>query len=485
MKIEVGIYEKPKNKKKNYARSADGWKIICEQDKVPFRLTDKPDCPVMVFDGDTPNWFAKYLKCGGLGIVTDCSPNLLPFDVDYVADASIEYADFTGLDGSLARVQCISKIFRGEGLGKIKIHENRIDKIGITQDEFPVFIYHSYGQGGCWFTGMPLSGLLTVLGDTLRKSTSYSDYDERIVSVDKHAVTKAMRYILIKAFNMQGLPYIFLWYYPKNYQSVFAFRVDVDGVFGDNMANMSTIAKKHDFPLTFFINKSLCQNDSDEILKIDEVHEIGNHADVHNLFTDYSSNYKNIDECQKWLDELGVNNGLWFAAPRGLWNFTLHQALDDLGFLYTSDFGCCIEGYPFFPYINGTRLRTLQIPVNPFCVERASAIKVEKKEEDISSEYVSDFFVDAIEQGYKKCYPIILYSHPEKFAGMAEVVFMKINQKLTELNIWKTTITRFAEWWIHRDKYDYCAEFDTSTKKVTIIGVIDSEIQVKELLIKQ
>ncbi len=458
-----------------------GWKILCEQEKNPFIITDQPDCPVMVFDGETPDWFAQYMADGGIAIVTDSHPALLPFKVEYVGDASIESVDLTDLGSSLTRVQCLTRLYEGTGYGKISVHEKRISKTGITQDEFPVFLFASYGKGGCFYTGLPISRLVTALGDTLRASTSFSHFGERIVSIDKHHLMKAMREILIIAFHQRDLPYIHLGYFPSDYRSVLAFRIDIDGVFGENLIRISKSALQHDFHLTFFANKSLCKDDEELLRKIDPAHEIGNHADIHNLFTDYDANLRNIQECKSWLENLGITDNKLFCAPRGMWNYSLHKALNDLGYLYTSDFGAGIGGFPFFPYVNGIRSTTLQIPVNPFSAERAAVWMLEEEKQEISAEYIAEFYIKIIEENYHQGYPIILYSHPEKFGLMAEYVFQRINEKIATMNLWKTTLTRFAEWWLKRDQIDYSVEHDPATKNITIQGDIDPSVTVKEI----
>jgi len=479
MKIEVGVY---KNLEKESISNSDGWMIVCEQEKIPHKLTNKPDCPVIVCDVVTPDWFPEFMEDGGVGVVTGCYPSTLPFDTRYVADASIEFIDLVELDSSNTRVACNAKIFNGKGLGKFFIHENRETKGGIIQDQFPVFIYQSYGRGGCWYSGLPLTKLLTVMGDTLRNNEFTGEYTERIVSIDRHNIIRALRNILIRSFNMRDLPYVHLWYYPNDYDSVFTFRVDVDGVFGENLINLSSAALSNDLKLTFFLNKNLCKHDEELILKIDDRHEIGNHADIHNLYTDYTSNYENIDNCKQWIDQLGINSGLWFAAPRGMWNYQLHQALDDLGYLYTSDFGCAIAGYPYYPYVFGNRSRTLQIPVNPFSAERASIWMLEKYNKELTPEFVAKSFSRIINDCYHQNYPIILYSHPEVIGTMANYVFGELNKDLKNLNVWKTTVTEFAKWWSHRDNYEYEIDYDQKTKEIIMTGNLDSKICIKEVI---
>jgi peptidoglycan/xylan/chitin deacetylase (PgdA/CDA1 family) len=474
----LGIYETTERKT---ITNNIGWKILCEQEKTPFVVTDQPDCPVMIFDGETPDWFAQYMTDGGIAIVTDCHPALLPFDIEYVGDASVEKVDLTELGSATARVQCLSRLYRGAGYGHITVHEKRISKTGMTQDEFPVFLFARHGNGGCFFTGLPISRLVTALGDTLRASTSFSNFSERIVSVDKHHLMKAMREILIMAFHQRDFPYIHLGYFPGDYQSVLAFRIDIDGVFGENLLHISNSALQHDFHITFFANKSLCKGDEEFLRKIDPLHEIGNHANIHNLFTDYESNLRNIYECKAWLADLGIDDNNIFAAPRGMWNYSLHKALNDLGYLYTSDFGTAIGGFPYFPYVDGLKSRTLQIPVNPFSAERAAIWMLEEEKQEISAEHIAEFYIKIIEENSHWGYPIILYSHPEKFGLIADYVFEQINKKIANMNLWRATITRFADWWLKRDKIDYCVEYDPSTRKIKIEGDLDAGASIKEI----
>lgn len=474
----LGIYESGGSRT---TFNSAGWKILCDQEKTPYVVTDRQDCPVMVFDGETPDWFARYMSDGGIAVVTDCHPELLPFEVTYSGDASIEHVDLTDLGSTLARVPCLTRLYGGTGYGKIKTHEKRIHKTGMIQDEFPVFLFARYGRGGCFYTGLPVARLVTALGDTLRESTSFSTFSERMASVDKHYLMKAMRQILILAFHYRGLPYVHLGYFPDDCQSALAFRIDIDGTFGQNLMRISKSALAHGFTLTFFANKSLCEEDEQAIQQIDRAHEIGNHANIHNLYSDYESNLRNIQECRDWLASLGIDDHKIFSAPRGMWNYALHRALNDLGYRYTSDFGAATGGFPYFPYVDGQKSSTLQIPVNPFSAERAAIWRWQEERQDVSAEYIADFYLKIIDENYRQGYPNILYSHPEKFGPMADHVFGQINQKIANMKIWKTTLTRFADWWFKRDRIDYSVEYDPSTRKIVIQGDIDTSVTVKEI----
>ena len=474
MLIEVGIFQGKDSK-------TDGWQVVCEQEKIPCRLTDKPECPVMVFERFVPDWLEDFMANGGIAVVTDADPKLLKFSTDCVCEASIEYANLTELDSKIARVQSVVNVFDGSGLGKMTLHENRVLKYGIEPDVFPVFLFHSQGKGGCWYTGLPMTRLVTVLGDTLRSTTDLVGFSERVISVDKYLIIKALRFMLIKAFEQRGLPYVHLWYYPENYQSAFAFRIDVDGIYGDNLGMISKAALENDITLTFYVNKMLCESEEERLSEIDKSHEIGNHSGIHNLYTGFEDNVKNIIECGEWLNKLEIKNGPWFVSPRGLWNYNLNKALEATGYRYTSDFGYCIFGFPIYPYYKGQRMGVLQIPIDPFSTERAFNYAEEMNMEKPSQESIAEYFLKSIDEQYSSNMPIFLYSHPQRFGPMSSYVFPKIKSKLENMNIWRTTLSGFSEWWTIRDKVCYRAEFDEQKNTVYIKGGMIPLIKVKAI----
>jgi hypothetical protein len=99
----------------------------------------------------------------------------------------------------------------------------------------------------------------------------------------------------------------------------------------------------------------------------------------------------------------------------------------------------------------------------------------------ISPEYIAEYYLKIIDDTYRQGYPIILYSHPEKFGLMADYVFQEINKKIENMNLWKTSLTHFANWWLKRDKINYSVEYNPSTKKTSIKGDMDSSVSVKEI----
>ena len=56
MQLRAGIYPS------RHPEQTDGWRILCEQEKTPhFLTTERPDCPVLLCEGETPVWLPDYL----------------------------------------------------------------------------------------------------------------------------------------------------------------------------------------------------------------------------------------------------------------------------------------------------------------------------------------------------------------------------------------------------------------------------------------
>lgn len=454
MLIETGIYASEDREKIN------GWRVLCEQEKHPYRLTDRPDTPVLLCEGVCPAWLEDYLVQGGAAIITGAVPKMLPFETECVGLASLEYADLTQLDGGKARIQTTLSVFDGEGLGKLCLHENRLIKNGMHPDEFPAVLFHRVGKGCCFYSGIPFSSLIHTQGDTLRRIDDFSDMTERVCAVDKYLLLRAMREMLRRIYAQRGFPYVYLHYYPDHYDSMFALRVDVDGIYGDHLERLSQAATENGFRATFYVNQNLCEPEKEALLRLNEEHDIACHGVVHNLFSGQDENRKNVGDCIAWLRDMELPAADAYVAPRGMWNPALHHALESLGMAYTSDFGFCIYGLPFYSYFGAERSTVLQIPVDPFSVERATAQAAEEHRSAPDADFVADYFCRAAQEQYSQKMPVILYSHPQFFGPLAAQVLPCLRAWLSQKNIWEATMGEISDWWRLRDGSDFSVEID-------------------------
>ncbi|MFW5891056.1 MAG: polysaccharide deacetylase family protein [bacterium] len=459
MKLGVGIYKDEKS---------PGWRVICEREKIPFSFVEDDKQPIILFENNIPDYFLPFIKNGGIAILTSADPEGLPFSHNFWNKAMIENFDFPNLGLNNIRAPGLTNLFRGKGWGEIKVHENRITKDNIINDRFPVFLKKKIGKGYCFYSGMKLTYLLNIPGDTLRSFSQFIDLKERISSIDKYQISRVLVWILRKSFSIAKLPYVHLWYYPQKAPTVFNFRIDVDGTYNKNLLNISKSGKQLNFPLTFYINKSKCKNENKYLCEIDSIHEIGNHANVHNLFTDFKKNKKNIEECKIWLDKLEIKSGPWFAAPRGMWNKNLNLALEELGYLTSSDFGLKIDGFPFFPRINNKKSKVLQMPIHPYSVEKHSKSLINDGKRKADSLEVLNYFKKIILYKFNNNEPIFLYSHPEFFGEMAANILPEIKWLINELNIKIMRVEDFYNWWINRSKINLNLKYEKDKKNIIV-----------------
>jgi peptidoglycan/xylan/chitin deacetylase (PgdA/CDA1 family) len=469
-KIEIGIFRG--------VPADSGWYRILEQEMPPHRVVDGPDAPIVLFEGEAPDWAEQFVSRGGVAIISGAEGLRIPWLDGYQGYGIVQHGHFPafGLDNLL--LSCCMDLFSAEGWGEIRIHEKRYTKNGLINGRFPLICHQKVGAGHCLFFGAPLTRLLTVLGDTLRAFGELTPITERVSAVDKSKIARILVWTLQKATQLSQVPYPHLWYYPDGAPSVFGFRVDVDGVFPPNLESISKAGERAGFPISFFINKTMCREHAPSLKRIALVHEIGNHADVHNLYDDERANRHNVLQCREWLDSESIPNGPWFVAPRGMWNSTLGCALEDLGYEYSSDFGLDFDGLPFFPRFRGRRLRLLQIPIHPYSVERAFHYCEENGFQEPTEEQVLEHFTRTGLFQIRTCQPVFFYSHPQRFGTMAARVLPRLKEILSAQGAQMTTLARFGSWWKTRDAVQYEAEYDPESTTLVIRGDLPAGLSV-------
>ncbi len=474
MELVTGLYE---------GRSPamnDGWRILLEQEKTPFRTYDT-GCPVMVAEGAVPEDLKSFLENGGVAVLTGIRPEMLPFPSDYIGAAVIERIDLTELGAGKPRIGSLITVYGGEGYGLICLHEKRVTKNGLLQDAYPAFVEQKIGKGTVYYSGIPFSELIVAQGDILREpDIDFPDFDERVTAVDKAPLLMGMRAMLIRAFKKAGLPYVRLRYYPGTNKSVFMFRSDLDGFYGENIGIFSKAAKDAGVRVTFYFNHDLCEGEIERIRDIDPCHDIACHAIFHNLYTDEESNYMNVHSAVEWMKSLGLEFKHSYVAPRGMWNFALNRALEREGFDYSSDFGYDIYGLPFYPYYNGKRSTVKQIPTDPFNTERATIKAAEEGRPKPDAEYICNHFLASARKQYELGMPIMLYSHPQYFGPLAPKVFPSLMKEINSWDgLWHATIQEMNDWWDLRDSAEYRAYSENG--EISTEGTLPDGVRIETL----
>ena len=440
---------------------ADGWVRVLRQEMLPWDAIDGPERPIILFSGRIPAWCGAFVAGGGVAVISGApaSDALLG---PSVAATLLRFRP-PGRDRE-AVMPSLARLFGGPGEGECRLHENRKPRAGHLADISPAVLLRPHGRGWLIFSGLPLTQHLGAGGDSLRAFTDTSNVTERVSSVDKAEIGDTLTWMLRQAFAKLNLPYVRIARYPDAARSVFLFRVDVDGLFGSNCQRVAEVAQVHGIRGSFYFNASLCRAHPGTLSR-DWLayHEIGHHADTHDLFNTVEENRANLLAGMAWVEQhLGIRT-TGYVAPRGLWNHALDTAMADLGHAYSSDFGLDFDSLPFF-----TPAGVLQVPVHPFSPERYAIHQQDAGLGPPGARAVLDHYLSALERQVTLRRPAHLYGHPEVLGGMADTALPDLFAAVGRLRIPNMTLGAFAQWWLGRDRSALALRIEDATGRIEV-----------------
>ncbi|MFO0910935.1 MAG: hypothetical protein U0794_21775 [Isosphaeraceae bacterium] len=158
------------------------------------------------------------------------------------------------------------------------------------------------------------------------------------------------------------------------------------------------------------------------------------HGHHHFVYRDAASNRRNLIRAHEVLCDSGFEP-LGFAAPHGRWNVGLDQVIEELGYLYSSDFQLGYDDVPFFPWCGDRFSRVLQVPIHPVCEGvffEAGATRGRS-----IAEHLTQVVRARIESGE----PAFVYGHPERRLARHPEVLAALDAAITgESLVWRVTL---------------------------------------------
>lgn len=285
------------------------------------------------------------------------------------------------------------------------------------------------------FFGLNPDDLLTELGHKRKRFPGINGFepDELVSITDKGAFFSILEAVLRDAHLRRGLPFVQKWHSPEE-RPYFAFRVDSD--YGDrtSITNLSTLAKRHQIPVTWFLHVEAHEEWLD-LFRDFSGDELALHGYEHATTRSVSTWTQNI---RKGLDILHQNgiSPTGFCAPYGILNEGLRKALTEFEFDYTSEFSAGFDALPF-------RLSDrdpLQIPIHPVCT--GSLSRLGATESDMTA-----YFMAVLRERHHRFEPLIFYHHPlQPGSQVWDVIFDEIRKLGWE----PTTFQEIAGYWLHR-----------------------------------
>lgn len=420
-----------------------GWKRVLDQERINHRPDNEGSAPVLVLEGPLPTWASDYVAAGGVMVVSGALPQqkLLP------SGSIASVTGFTPPDGDLrVWAPAMATLFEGSGAGEVRLHEDRVVKYGIDPDTFPAVITRHHGRGAIIASGLPLAALLHAPGDRLRRFSRFSEVTERVASVDKAALADTLIWMLVRAFEVVDLPLVTLPRFPGGAASVLIFRVDVDGIYGENMRELAEGVTRHRIAASFYLNGDLSTQHNGELSGWGPNTEVGQHGQRHTLMSTTAENVENLRAGESWMQARTGLRPTSFVGPRGLWNRHLGEALSSLGYRYSSDFGLDFDSLPF-----RAEGDILQVPVHPYSPERAAVWAAEQGAPAPTATEVREHYVRTVIEQIRLGRPAHIYGHPQVLGTMADEVLPALAAVSDRYSLPRLTLAEYADFWIRRE----------------------------------
>ncbi len=420
-----------------------GWTRVLDQERISHSPEHLASAPVVVLSGRLPGWADDYVQAGGIAVVSGAVGDDTPLPSGFLATVT----GFTAPGGiKRSRAPSTVTMFDTTGQGELRLHEDRVVKYDVDPDCFPAVFSIRHGRGAIVASGIPLTTLLSSPGDRLRRFSDISPVTERVATVDKAVVADTLLTMLRTAFELARIPLVTLARFPYGAPSVLVLRVDVDGVYGESLRQLVDAAADLDLPASFYLNGDYSQIHPGPLAGWSPAMEVGQHGWLHTLLASRADNRENLEHAERWMQGTLDRTPTSFVAPRGLWNRGLGEALAELGYRYSSDFGLDFDSLPF-----RSDGGVLQVPVHPYSPERATVWAQEVGRPDPTSTEVRDHYLATIRAQVGHGRLAHIYGHPEVLGPMASAVLPAIRALADDLRLPRLSLGDYADFWIHRE----------------------------------
>jgi hypothetical protein len=447
VKIQIGL-----------VTHSSGWEQLCAQEGVSFSTIDLAaqslanECSLLIVNRTlSPNErevVQQYLRGGGA-------------IVGYT-DHLHKVADVEGTEQDLAYVVADhNDVFPSVHLLDLGVRGLVPRGANTLRTDTNTFAIAAGPLGGGYAVVLPFD-VDALLHDARSANKNFYFTLDRLPSERVSLVSKGeLRQLVHGAFqylhHVRGIPYIHLWYFPRDLKNVFAFRIDSDGASREDVDKLYEIGRENNVPLSWFLDvKSHEQWLSHFMYFVEQ--EIGLHCYEHQTYQSYDENLKNVAKGLQEMRRAGLQP-TGFAAPYGIWNPELARAIDQSGFEYSSEFSYAHDTFPLFAEAGVLRFKTLQVPIHPICI--GSMAKA-----GYSDDRMIEYFIKTIRLKLSRQEPLFFYHHPSHRNW--DVVRWLFNFR--ENGVEKTTLGEYARWWKRRIGVKYTASVDGEIVRIQYAG---------------
>jgi hypothetical protein len=268
---------------------------------------------------------------------------------------------------------------------------------------------------------------------------------ERVARYPKAWIRRKLIGKLREAVNVGGGVWVRLAPFPYPYRSAFSLRADLDEPVPEDYHRFAAARARLGGCCTHFVSTHAYAH-LPAVLHDLKRHDTQSHGHFHHVYRDAEANQKNVERAHRLLRSLGFEPS-GFAAPHGRWRKSLDDQLEDMGYLYSSDFQLGYDDFPFFPWKGDRFSRILQIPVHPVC--EGLFLEAGARDPRVIGEYLERIVTAKIDAGELAA----VYGHPERRLGrMPELLTTLARAIDNQPLVWRATFSELARWWRWRSE---------------------------------
>jgi hypothetical protein len=266
---------------------------------------------------------------------------------------------------------------------------------------------------------------------------------ERACRVDKAAIrSRVVVWLRDRVLSLGGI-WARLAPYPHPYRSAFNFRVDLDEPIPDDYHRFARVRAAIDDCTTHFVSTAAYAC-NESVMSDLRRRDTQSHAHHHIVHRDIAENRRNLKRAHDTLHDRGIDP-VGFAAPSGSWNTGLDDVLEELGYLYSSDFQVAYDDLPSFPWKDGRFSHVLQVPIHPVC--EGIFFEAGDRDGNRAARHLARVVTSRLAHGDTA----FVYGHPERRLAYYPEIIASISQAVAAAPLtWRTTLTEFTRWWTWR-----------------------------------
>jgi hypothetical protein len=263
-------------------------------------------------------------------------------------------------------------------------------------------------------------------------------------------------------------------------EGIFCLRIDADEYSKEAFSLYYDLFKEHNDKVTIFFNVNSFKDSCEEILQYKDLGvDVQSHGFYHYTYNDYNSNKYNIKKAKDFFKQLGIDT-CGFAAPMGKWNFSLIRALEDEGYIYSSDFSYDYLGLPSYPKYGMYTSSVLEIPIFPVCPELFYENRI------CQTDYIVSYYKKAIDEITACGLPVIIYAHTStQYKKVPYILQTIIDYAISKRKLSPKNMTEIANIWkskVGEPKEDMAGKVPASEylgveKKDTFYDIIKNRIK--------